>query len=151
MTNDVLKAVKAHLEAAGIKPMVTLTGTGHYRIAVQLGDAVPFIDYRFERGGKHPILLARHGDAFVRYAIPSTGSDWRGGANCIAYLTRTLDLRPRRDKRNPTQRRVRCPMKRSQAPIAITSAPIAAPSKLTWQETLAAHFADARPVLPATR
>jgi hypothetical protein len=68
MSKEVLKAVKAHLEAAGIKPLVTLTGTGHYRIAVQMGDAVPFI------------------------IIPSTASCSRAMKNAVAQARRTFGV-----------------------------------------------------------
>lgn len=109
-------------------------------------------DFHFQYGGKHPLLIARHGGAFIRYAIPSTGSDRRGVANCVAFLRRALDLRPRGEKRAPAARRTRCAVKRSRAPfaIAIAKARVAVATKPTWQETLATHFAAARSPVHAT-
>ena len=83
MSKDVLKAVKAHLEAAGLKPMVTLTGTGHYRIAVTLGDATPFI------------------------IVPSSASCSRALKNAIAQALRTFGVSAARIKSSrPKPRRI---------------------------------------------
>jgi hypothetical protein len=101
-------------------------------------------DFHFQNGGKHPLLIARHGDAYIRYAIPSTGSDRRGVANCVAFLRRALDLHPREEKRAPAPRRTRCAVKRSWAPLASATALVAVATMPTWQEVLAAHFGAAR-------
>ena len=100
-------------------------------------------DYYYDRGGKHPLLIARHGSAYIRYAIPSTGSDWRGVANCIAYIKRALDLRPRQDRPVHTSRRAHHAAKRPRAPLPIKATFAAVetkPARPTWQETLATHF-----------
>jgi hypothetical protein len=89
MSKDVLKAVKAHLEAAGIKPLVALTGTGHYRIAVEMGDAVPFI------------------------IIPSTTSCSRAIKNAVAQARRTFGITAIRAKSSRPKHH-RAPAKRSQ-------------------------------------
>lgn len=98
------------------------------------------IDYHYERGGRHPLLIARHGGAYIRYAIPSSGSDWRGVANCIADIKRALGLR--QDKPARAHRRARFAPKRPRPSFPVKAMFIAEtkPPQPSWQETLAAHF-----------
>ena len=105
-------------------------------------------NYRYEHGGKHPLLIARHGDAYLRIAVPSSGSDWRGPANFIAYLKRTLNLNPRPCLRSPPHHRARCAIRQSRAPLALRLNEPSISSKPTWQDVLAERFgapAERRP------
>lgn len=99
-------------------------------------------DYQFEFGGKHPRLVARHGDATVRVPFPSSGSDRRRGvANFCAYLRRELGLvRPPKAPIRACRRRRQSSGTASTASKAIALARTAA--KPSWQETLALLIAS---------
>ena len=113
MSKDVLKAVKAHLVAAGLKPMVTLTGTGHYRIAVVLRDATPFI------------------------IVPSTASCRRALKNAVAQCSRTFGITAVRAKSSrPKPHRI--PQKPSTDRFFIRAAEPAVNSTQSLADQLAA-------------
>ena len=108
-------------------------------------------DFHFSRtGGDHIKLTVTHAGRTRFVILPSTSGSWRSALNGFSALRHELGL----VGFNPTiksTRRTRPAKKRVGTPVPAISAPVAVATKPTWQETLAAHFAAARPSVHATR
>lgn len=108
-------------------------------------------DFHFSRtGGDHIKLTVTHAGRTRFVILPSTSSSWRSALNGFSALRHELGLVGVNSQHKST-RRPRAGKKRSGTPMPVISATVAAISKPTWQETLSAHFAAARPPVHATR